>query len=119
MWRRTCPTRTTGISGHDADRHTDIAQMWAQDFFYSAPRAKTLKTHLRANNHFARWWGAKEYWLRDTQRLNNFGKTLRLFGVLAIYLIVTAHMTGERDWEYGKLCLARLGCKISCVMDRY
>ena len=41
--------------------------MWAKDFLNAEPEVKTLKTHLKANNAFLKFW-FNEYYLPEDVR---------------------------------------------------
>ena len=71
--------------------------MWAADVLAAQPQAKSLPTHLRANNHFLRYY-CKEYYLKEDQRFNWIVKLVRLLFALCIYLVVTAHVVAQQDW---------------------
>eukprot|EP00392_Amoebophrya_sp_AT5.2_P014896 g15074.t1 len=92
--------------------------MWAHDFLNGDPVAKTYVTHLKANNLFGRWW-FQEYYLRDRSRSGALLRGFRLFIALCLYLIICCHIVSDRDWQYGTLCMHRLDCKISCVLENF
>ncbi|CAD7960327.1 unnamed protein product, partial [Amoebophrya sp. A120] len=92
--------------------------MWASDFLNAEPVAKTYLTHLKANNLFLRYWFRENY-LPPRCRSGALLRLIRLFLALSIYLIITSHVVDYANWENGKLCMRRLDCKISCVLENF
>lgn len=90
--------------------------MWAYDFFRADPAARSLKTHVRANNFVLRCW-SPEYYLPEEMRLGFLGRTVRLFCTLMIQLMIVSIFVGSADAEYYKDCKIRQKCKRGCTLD--
>lgn len=75
--------------------------MWARDFLAADTRVKGLKTHLKANNPFLRWY-TREYYLPEEMRLSATCRTCRLINTLMVYTAVVVSVIGARDSDYAK-----------------
>eukprot|EP00397_Hematodinium_sp_SG-2012_P033088 GEMP01035303.1.p1 GENE.GEMP01035303.1~~GEMP01035303.1.p1 ORF type:complete len:454 (+),score=97.40 GEMP01035303.1:207-1568(+) len=92
--------------------------MWAFDFLSAEPKAKSLKTHLVANNAFARWWVA-EYYLPEDMRLSAWLRFLVLVQTLSIYLVVVSVNVVLQDSDYMRECRDRETCLAACINDNF
>lgn len=90
--------------------------MWAYDFFRADTAARSLKTHIKANNFVLRCW-TPEYYIPEDMRLTFLGRTIRLFCTLMIHLMIVCVFVGSADAGYYKDCKLRAKCKRGCVQD--
>jgi len=93
--------------------------MWAYDFFQAPPTTKTLRTHLRANNAFAKCWFAEYYILPHEQRQGILSRSLRLAVNLMVSGAVVLVVLSGTNSVYGVQCSNRPLCQAFCVHDAF
>jgi len=92
--------------------------MWAHDFLLAETHAKTLKTHLTANNIFLRWW-VREFYVPEDMQLGTLFRGLRFVLSLAIFLVVVAFFILRHDPGYYYKCEDRTKCQEACIIENF
>jgi hypothetical protein len=89
-------------------------KMWVQDFLKQQPQAKTLRTHLIANNMFLKLKN-QEYYIPVENRVTFLTKLVRFLTSLLVYGFSIIIMISPQASRYGATCSHRDICRSACV----